>query len=282
MTNTLLLFIIYGFLGWIIEVLYVWVRSRKLYNRGLLHMPFLPIYAFGALAITFTLGDLQNVFAIYTSGIVVTTVLEYITSYIMERFFHTRWWDYSNYKFNINGRVCLLNSLLFGILAVVVILGLNPIFYELINSLDTKLKDVIVNLGVALLIIDLTYTLNNLNSLPLRDIRIISGKVKAYRDGKLRSLEELLDELSDLDDRVKTKVKVELDELKRNIHIKEELTKYSNKLGSKLKVNRYLTGGFALVILFALIGLDPLLLELILIVITIAVFTIVYNRHKHK
>lgn len=269
MINLILLFIIYGLLGWIVEVCYVRIGSGHWYNRGFLHMPFLPIYAFGALLITLSLQNFNNPLLVYIFGVLVTSILEYFTSFVMERLFHTRWWDYSSYRFNINGRICLKNSLLFGILSLFVIYGLNPVFSTAIDSVPLSIKSIIADVFIALLMIDLAYTLRNVSNMPIRDIRIISGKVKAYRDGKLRSLDDFLEEL---------------DEYRHNsIGFRDDLKDYTRKLNEKHDIHNILITILGIVLIGGLIIKNIIALELIAIIVIIVVALYVYNRtHKKK
>ena len=116
MLNVVLLLIIYSFLGWIVECTYCVLGTGVWINRGFLYGPFIPIYGFGAVLVLGAINYLpNNIFIIFLGSIIITSILEYLTSYLMELFFHTRWWDYSELPFNLNGRICLLNSLLFGI-----------------------------------------------------------------------------------------------------------------------------------------------------------------------
>ena len=122
-----LYFILYSFLGWCCESVYCSVIQRKWVNRGFLNGPFCPVYGFGALLVLFLLRDVRHSFpALFLSGMVMTSVLEYITSVILEKLFHMHWWDYSHMRFNLNGRVCLLNSCEFGLLSVVVVMYIHP------------------------------------------------------------------------------------------------------------------------------------------------------------
>ena len=103
---------------------FAFITASKTYNRGFLNGPWIPIYGFGAMLVI-VLFDIQQVnYPIYTlfiSGGVVACLLEYITSYVMEKLFHRRWWDYSQKAFNLNGRVCLEGFICFGLFSVVAI-----------------------------------------------------------------------------------------------------------------------------------------------------------------
>ena len=100
----------YSVVGWIYESTLCSVRAHKFINRGFLNGPYCPIYGWGAVLDILILGKVQNPVLLFFLGAIVTCSLEYFTSYIMEKLFHARWWDYSKRKFNINGRVCLLGA----------------------------------------------------------------------------------------------------------------------------------------------------------------------------
>lgn len=125
---TFLLLIVYSFLGWCGEMVYCSIGQRKLCEkRGFLNGPACPIYGHGALVVLFCLnGGCENPLLTFLLGAVLTSLVEYVTSYAMEKLFHMRWWDYSRYRFHINGRVCLLNSTLFGLASVFLCHFANP------------------------------------------------------------------------------------------------------------------------------------------------------------
>ena len=101
-----LLFMTYSILGWILEVSCKLVEKKKFVNRGFLIGPYCPIYGWGALIMTLLLNNyLNNIFTLFIMNILICSVLEYFTSYILEVIFKARWWDYSNKKFNINGPI---------------------------------------------------------------------------------------------------------------------------------------------------------------------------------
>lgn len=123
-----LLLMVYSFLGWCGEMVYCSIGQRRLCEkRGFLNGPLCPIYGHGALVVLLCLrGGCANPLLTFLLGAVLTSIVEYITSYVMEKLFHMRWWDYSRYRFHINGRVCLLNSTLFGLASVFLCHAANP------------------------------------------------------------------------------------------------------------------------------------------------------------
>ncbi len=121
------LFIIYSFIGWTMEVVWNLFTDKKLVNRGFLVGPYCPIYGVGCLLLIILLGRFKSdPVLLFFMSIIVCSILEYSTSYIMEKLFKARWWDYSEYKFNLNGRICAATMIPFGILGVLVVYYLNP------------------------------------------------------------------------------------------------------------------------------------------------------------
>lgn len=130
------LFITYAILGWLMEVAIVSFHKKKWTSRGFLIGPWCPIYGFGAIFITLLLRRYYNdIWSLFVNSFILGSVLEYLTSYIMEKIFKARWWDYSNHKFNLNGRISLTTSLGFGALGVLVVKVFNPFFMKLPNNL---------------------------------------------------------------------------------------------------------------------------------------------------
>ena len=122
-----LLFVIYSVIGWIMEVIYTLVIDKKFTNRGFLVGPYCPIYGVGAVLIIILLsGYKERPIGLFVLAIVICSILEYFTSYIMEKLFKARWWDYSNRKFNINGRICLETMVPFGVIACLIVYIVNP------------------------------------------------------------------------------------------------------------------------------------------------------------
>lgn len=134
-----LLFYIYAILGYFGEVLYVYFNSKKLVNRGFLFGPYIPIYGVGGIIVAFLLtGYYNDPIVVFFMTVIMCSALEYFTSYVMEKIFHNRWWDYSEYRYNINGRVCLKNSLIFGFAGLLMIYVANPIIYNFLDGISIK------------------------------------------------------------------------------------------------------------------------------------------------
>lgn len=159
----ILYFIIYSIIGWCVEMLYCRILDGKFVNRGFLYGPYCPIYGFGAIIIIKTLTPFaNNIFFVFILSVLLTSLLEYITSYILEKIFDSKWWDYSHLPLNINGRVCLLNSILFGILGLIMIYIIHPYVVGIIDLLPVNYIQYLVNILVLLLCVDITLTLSSI------------------------------------------------------------------------------------------------------------------------
>ncbi|KNZ42833.1 putative ABC transporter permease [Acetobacterium bakii] len=131
-------FFLYAIIGWSCEVVYCSIPQKKFINRGFLNGPYCPIYGVGAIIIVMFLAPFIGFAPIlFLMGVLITSTLEYVTSWGMEKLFHAKWWDYSAHKFNINGRICLLNSILFGVMSLVLMYGIHPFVQSIIQSFSS-------------------------------------------------------------------------------------------------------------------------------------------------
>ncbi|MDO5294067.1 MAG: hypothetical protein Q4F05_15105 [bacterium] len=138
----ILLTFLFSVFGWCMEVFLKYIQYHRFINRGFLIGPYCPIYGFGALFITFTVGLFAKIESSYGStfiiSLIVCGILEYIVSYYIEKKFHARWWDYSSKPMNLNGRIWIGNLILFGIGGTIIIKIINPVlrvfFFKLSDS----------------------------------------------------------------------------------------------------------------------------------------------------
>ena len=153
--NYVLLFMIYSFIGWVVEIIINLFNKKKFVNRGFLIGPCLPIYGFGSIGIIIFLSKYSNDFiTVFCMGTVLCCVLEYFTSYIMEQLFRARWWDYSNKKFNIAGRICLETAVLFGLGGCIIIYFVNPLLVKLLEIVSPVILNIIVILFIIVFVVD--------------------------------------------------------------------------------------------------------------------------------
>lgn len=151
----ILFFFIYSFLGWCLEVICKLISDKKFINRGLLIGPICPIYGYGVLIMTLFLKKyLDDTITLFILIIVSCSILEYCTSYFLEKIYHTRWWDYSNHRFNINGRICLETMIPFGILGLLIMNYVNPAIFNFLNPLPNYIIYIFSTLFLIIYIID--------------------------------------------------------------------------------------------------------------------------------
>jgi uncharacterized membrane protein/HD superfamily phosphodiesterase len=127
--QVIVLFALYSFMGWIIEVLYRSITQRQFINAGFVYGPFVPLYGFGAGFIVFLESLIRSwplPMELIVYGLVLTSI-EYFTGFAFEKIFKLKLWDYSDNKFNINGRVCLLFSMLWAVMATVFVRFIHPV-----------------------------------------------------------------------------------------------------------------------------------------------------------
>lgn len=138
--DMVLWFFVYSVYGWCYETIFCSIQKGSFVNRGFLFGPYLPIYGFGALFVIFLLHANMNKIHQFFLCMVVTSVLEYLTSYLLEVIFDRKWWNYNNYTLQLNGRICLLASLLFGILGVLLINYFHPRVKNITNNISIRKK----------------------------------------------------------------------------------------------------------------------------------------------
>lgn len=183
-TTYILLFFIYSFLGWLIEVVGKLIQKGKFINRGFLIGPYCPIYGFAALTMIFLWkGYLNDPFTLFILITLTAAILEYITSFILEKIFKTRWWDYSNYKFNINGRICLETMIPFGFAGLILMYVLNPFFESLLNSLPQIFLNISAFILLTSFIID-----NIITTKIIFNITTISKNIKTDSTERINKL----------------------------------------------------------------------------------------------
>lgn len=153
------LFFIYSFLGWCIEVCYSAIRRKSFVNRGFVNSPLCPIYGFASVLFAVFLPELtENTFFLFVGGALLATLLEYSTGMLLEKIFRKKLWDYSEFKYHLGGYVCLRYSLLWGVLAVVTMVFVNPLLCRLFALIPHTLTIILQWALVSLLLLDFLTT----------------------------------------------------------------------------------------------------------------------------
>lgn len=218
----ILYFIVYSFFGWVMESVLKTVVQKKPVNSGFLYGPFCPIYGFGAIIMFLFLQEFkQRPILLFVIAFFVLSIWEYIVGWMLEKIFHAKYWDYTQNKFNIKGRVCLMNSLFWGFLGVVFIRYIHPFIVEKIDII--KINDLLF-LTVTLLIIMIV------------DLVISIIKVKNITI-KLEALKELTTSIKEKIEELETKqinketLQLAIEDLKyKQTVIKRKLLKQTNRL----------------------------------------------------
>ena len=160
-----LIFMFYSIIGWVMEVIYALATKKKLSNRGFLIGPYCPIYGVGCVLIIILLSSYKDHPAgMFVLAILIASVLEYFTSYIMEKLFKARWWDYNKTKYNINGRVCADTMIPFGIIACFVMYIVHPVVLNILNSISDQKQTIIFIVLAIIFILDMIASFNIVNN----------------------------------------------------------------------------------------------------------------------
>ena len=164
-------YFVFSVLGWIWESIYCTIKERKWQNRGFLYGPLCPIYGFGSiLGLIFydliSMGKISHLswWQIFIMGFVASMILEYPTSYVLEKLFHARWWDYSDMPLNINGRTCVITSLGFGIGAIIIMNYLIPSYEQALVIIPASIIAISCVIFVAIHSSDITLTVSHLTN----------------------------------------------------------------------------------------------------------------------
>lgn len=173
---------IYSFLGWIYETVLCTVKDGKWENRGFLYGPVCPIYGTGAVTISLIIniasaGQMNLRFwQIFIISVIGSAVLEYVTSWLLEKLFHAVWWDYSDLPLNLNGRISLFTSLGFGLAGLLIVYVLAPVTENIVSLLPAIAVELLALLFVAVFMVDITLTVTEL----LHVDRVVAQMEKSF------------------------------------------------------------------------------------------------------
>lgn len=187
MYELLLNFFVYGFLGWCTEVAFAAAKERKFVNRGFLNGPICPIYGIGVtVVVTVLMPYKDQIIPLYLWSVLLVTVLEGLTGYLLEKLFHHRWWDYTGMPLNIGGHVCLLFSVIWGVTCVAIVHFVHPMIAKILSFLPVWLGGLLLAAFCFALAADLYVT--------------VTGILKFNR--RLARMEEIAQELHRISDQL--------------------------------------------------------------------------------
>lgn len=183
--NIIIYFAIYAFLGWCVEVAYAALDTGKFVNRGFLNGPVCPIYGFGVVFIIVLLTPIENnFFMLFIGAVVITSFIEYVTGFVLEKIFNNRWWDYSDMPFNIRGYICLKFSLIWGIASIFVIKVVHAVVYDVVSFIPNLVGIILIAIIIISFLIDFIAAVQTVLKLNvrLRKIEDISIQMRSKSD----------------------------------------------------------------------------------------------------
>ncbi|MBQ3471302.1 MAG: putative ABC transporter permease, partial [Clostridia bacterium] len=179
------LFFVYGFLGWVVEVIFRGLCEGRFVNSGFLNGPICPIYGFGGVIVVLCLTPVQdNIPVLFICSAILTTGLELITGFALDKIFHTRWWDYTDKPFNIGGYICLQFMVAWGLVCVGLMKILHPPVIQLIRAVPFMLGVFLLIFVAVVFIADVVVTVITINHLAnrLKIMDEIAASIHAVSD----------------------------------------------------------------------------------------------------
>ena len=231
LTQWILFFFIYSFIGWVWESCYVSVRKHQWVNRGFLHGPMLPIYGSGALVILIsTIGVRENPWLIFLFGMLAATVLEYITGAVMEKMFHVRYWDYSRQKLNLNGYICVSSSLCWGVFSVLLVRAVHIPVERAVLNIPLFITDGAALVLTVIMTVDLTQSFNE-----AMDLKQVLAQLEESKE-QIGEMQEKLLQLEEFAERIEVLLKEEIPSKAGSLiseEKREELKKFRNSIAGE-------------------------------------------------
>ena len=198
-----LLFFFYSFAGWCLESTYCSLGQNKFINRGFLTGPLCPIYGTAAVVMTVLIYNpfKDNALVVFLLGILLCDIVEYLTSFLMEKLFAARWWDYTYELFNIKGRICLKHSLFWGIISIVFVKVVHPIVDSLYVRIDGEYTVYILAVILVIFTLDLINAVRK--ALDIRKLQLKLNKLIKTLSNELSSIRNIIgDKYAILQDRL--------------------------------------------------------------------------------
>lgn len=184
-----LCFMLYSFIGYLTEITCCSINNKKLVmNRGFCLGPYLPIYGSSCVIMNLFLAKYSNdLITLFVMSAFVCTLMEYMTSLILEKIFHARWWDYTEKKFNLSGRVCLENSCLFGLGGVVIVSIIHPFVEGLIKSMPDKVMIIVAIVLFVIFMIDVVITVTTMCQVKIASMKFTAKDATEEISKRVRS-----------------------------------------------------------------------------------------------
>ncbi len=180
--NAAAFFFIYAFLGWCTEVVYAALVHGKFVNRGFLNGPVCPIYGFGVVIVLLILEPINQNFALlYLGSVLLTTALELVTGFVLDKLFSKHWWDYSKERFNFKGYISLKFSLIWGFACLIVVDIVHPVINEFVKLMPDKIGIVVLIVLTFAIVSDMVMTVVGISKTG-RHLRLMQATAKELRE----------------------------------------------------------------------------------------------------
>lgn len=242
-------FLIYSVLGWCAEVAAHAVTLGKFINRGFLNGSYCPIYGFGMVLVVICLTPIKdNILLLFLGSVVLTTLLELFTGFVLEKVFHTKWWDYSKEKLNIKGYICVRYSLLWGIACVGVMKIIHPFIVKLIDLIPQLLGQILIIILISGMLADFITVIISLTGMSdrMKKANDIREKIQSNSDrvgeritNETLELQRKLEEIPDKKNRIQKRLEnaypalADLDKKINKEKLKEQIKEKIEKNGKK-------------------------------------------------
>jgi len=228
-------FVIYSFFGWCLEVVYQAVEHGVFINRGFLNGPYCPIYGFGVIKVIIMLYPLRNnILVLYAGSVLLTTAIELVTGFFLEKIFHQHWWDYSDQPFNFKGYICLKFSLLWGVACLVTIKLIQPSVDAFVDKLPEKPGIILLSVFYIGFTSDFIITVMAIMNIKKRIMLLedISGEMRKISDATGERIFDTVEEIRDKRDELSQKnaeYRKRMEELRERYRSEWEKRGYSMK-----------------------------------------------------
>ncbi|MCR5601871.1 MAG: putative ABC transporter permease [Ruminococcus sp.] len=250
--RTVSYFIIYAFFGWCLEVVYQAVEHGKFINRGFLNGPYCTIYGFGVIIVCYALEPIKdNLIVLYVGAVLLTTSLELLTGFLLEKIFNQKWWDYSKERFNLKGYICLKFSLLWGVACLVAVRLIHPSVERFVSKIPQRFGVVILSLIMVGFISDMIITVMAIIHIKkkLKLLEDISAEMRKISDKTGQKLfdgvELVMDKKNELDEKTEVHRKRFNDLAEKYKQLLEKRTLTSKRLANAFpKLKLYPVKGF--------------------------------------
>lgn len=234
-------FFIYAFLGWCTEVIYACVNSGKFVNRGFLNGPYCPIYGFGVVAVVMCIYPVKgNLPVLFFGSVILTTALEFVTGFILEKIFNEKWWDYSDEHFNIKGYICLKFSLMWGLACIIVVRVIHPLIIKFVDFVPRLIGIIIISVLSAGILSDIIITVLAIMKIRknIRLIQSISDEMRNISDFTGEKIYDKVSTIMEKNEEYKEKISEKCQ------HLEEIKEKYKNITESKGIINKRIENAF--------------------------------------